>query len=351
MSLVLSLADADLASGRTSITLSSRPCKVEDRWPPDDGHGPGRRLAQPDHELRRGGARPAAREPGQLADPSEGAAGRARRRARCGRLGPAGPGQSADRLRRRRPRPGGARPVARRADRPGPVRQPRSGRGGARPRDPRPDRRDGRARRREAEGAPGGRHRRRCGAARPPRRPRRQRAEGGADRPRPGPGAARGALRQAGRPVPPRRPPDPVRRRDGPGCRGAAPRRGGADPARDRPALRRPARPDLARRRVQRAPQAGQGLGRRGRRREAVHDARDERASDAQAPAPLARRHPGPARRPLDPRVDCRPVRPLRAGQPARAAGPLHRAAQSRRHRAGVPGGPQPGRRSGARRR
>ena len=81
-----------------------------------------------------------------------------------------------------------------------------------------------------------------------------------------------GAVRQAGRALAPRRPPPPVRRRDEPRRRGPAPRRRGADAPRDRPALRRPARPDLARRRVQRAAQAGEGLGRRGRRREAVHD-------------------------------------------------------------------------------
>ena len=118
-------------------------------------------MAQPDHRVRRGGARPAPRQPGQLADPPEGAAGRPRRGARCGRLGPAGARQPAHRLRRRRPRPGRARPAPRRADRPGPVRRPLARRGGARPRDPRPDRRDGRARRREAAGAPGGRHCRR----------------------------------------------------------------------------------------------------------------------------------------------------------------------------------------------
>ena len=108
--------------------------------------GPDRGLAQPDHRLRRGGARPAPRQPGELADPPEGAAGRPRRRARPGRLGPAGPRQPAHRLRRRRPRPGRARAQPRRADRAGPVRRPRPRRGGARPRDPRPDRRDGRAR-------------------------------------------------------------------------------------------------------------------------------------------------------------------------------------------------------------
>ena len=52
-------------------------------------------VAQPDHRLRRGGARPAPRQPGELADPPQGAAGRPRRRARCGRLGPAGPRQPA----------------------------------------------------------------------------------------------------------------------------------------------------------------------------------------------------------------------------------------------------------------
>ncbi len=61
----------------------------------------------------------------------------------------------------------------------------------------------------------------------------------------------------------------------------------------------------------------------------------------AEAPAPLARRHPRPAGRPLDPRVHRRPVRPLRPGKPARAAGPLHRAARPRRHGARVPGRPQ----------
>ena len=63
--------------------------------------------------------------PGELADPPEGPAGRPRRRARPGRLGPAGPGQPAHRLRRRRPRPrrGGAHP--RRADRARAVRRPR----------------------------------------------------------------------------------------------------------------------------------------------------------------------------------------------------------------------------------
>ncbi len=43
----------------------------------------------------RGGTRPAARQPGELADPPQGAAGRPRRGARPGRLGPAGPRQSA----------------------------------------------------------------------------------------------------------------------------------------------------------------------------------------------------------------------------------------------------------------
>ena len=122
----------------------------------------------------------------------------------------------------------------------------------------------------------------------------RQRAEGRADRPRRGARAARGAVRQAGRALAPRRPPAPVRRRDERRRRRAAARRGGADAARDRPALRRPARPDLARRRLQRPAQAGQGLGRRGRRREAVHDARGPRrpseAHAGQARAP----HRGP---------------------------------------------------------
>jgi len=52
MSLVLSLADAHLASGRTSITPSARRCKAELRRPQGDrenrGHRPAGRLAQPD---------------------------------------------------------------------------------------------------------------------------------------------------------------------------------------------------------------------------------------------------------------------------------------------------------------
>ena len=65
------------------------------------------------------------------------------------------------------------------------------------------------------------------------------------------------------------------------------------------------------------------------------------RSPGNRAPAALARRHPRPARGPLDPRVHGRPVRPLRPCQPARAAGPLHRAPRPRRHRARVPGRPQ----------
>ncbi len=65
------------------------------------------------------------------------------------------------------------------------------------------------------------------------------------------------------------------------------------------------------------------------------------RAGRREATASLARRHPRAPGGPLDPRVDGRSVRPLRAGQPARAAGPLHRAPRPRRHRARLPGRPQ----------
>jgi len=60
------------------------------------------------------------------------------------------------------------------------------------------------------------------------------------------------------------------------------------------------------------------------------------------ATAGLSRRHPGLACRTLDSRVHHRPVRSLRARQPARAAGSVHRALRSRRHRASLPGGPEP---------
>ena len=192
----------------------------------------------------------------------------------AGRLGPAGARQPAHGLRRRRPRPGRAGPVPRRADRPGPVRRPRARRGGARPRDPRPDRRDGRPRRREAAGAPGGRHGRRRRAARAARRPRRQRAEGRADRPRRGARAARGALRQAGRAVAcsattgscaaTRRAPTTWR-----GCSTARPRRCSRRTRRTASSSIRPGATASTT-----GPQASQGLGRRRRRGEAVHDAR-----------------------------------------------------------------------------
>lgn len=56
MSVVLSLANADLALRRTSITLPARRCKAEERRSPDDERhagrwGPDRGLAQPDHPI------------------------------------------------------------------------------------------------------------------------------------------------------------------------------------------------------------------------------------------------------------------------------------------------------------
>ena len=52
MSLVLSLADAHLASRRTSITLSSPRCKADLRWRRDDRRGSDDGLAEPDHGRR-----------------------------------------------------------------------------------------------------------------------------------------------------------------------------------------------------------------------------------------------------------------------------------------------------------
>jgi hypothetical protein len=60
ISLVLSLANADLALRRTSITLLARRCKPERSWSHDESEGrrsaPGDGLAQPDRRFRRGGA-------------------------------------------------------------------------------------------------------------------------------------------------------------------------------------------------------------------------------------------------------------------------------------------------------
>ena len=100
-------------------------------------------LAQPDRRVRRGGARPARRQPRQLADAPGPAARRPARLALRGRLGPAGHGQPAHGLRRGRPRPrrGGAQPP--RADRAGALRRPVPRRGAPRPRHARPARRDG----------------------------------------------------------------------------------------------------------------------------------------------------------------------------------------------------------------
>ncbi len=284
--------------------------------------------------VRRGGPRPAPRQPGELADPPEGAAGRPRRRARPGRLGPAGPRQPAHRLRRRRPRPRRARALPRRAERAGPVRRPRSRR--RRRSSSRPSTRSARwpaATTRSSEALLADVTVDDAGLARPARRPRRQRTEGRAHRPRRGARAARGALRQAGRAVAARRPPDAVRRRDERGRRRAAARRGGADAARDRPALRRPARPDLARRRVQRTAQAGEGLGRRGRCGEAVHDGRGPRRDDAQAEARAP--HRGPSQH-LD--QHGHPGRLVRGVRPRAVAPGRLRLVRERPHPRGAPG-------------